>query len=46
MQEVLRMLDVYADVAENVMAMPVIKGLKTQSERFAGALLHLLASKP
>jgi prolyl-tRNA synthetase len=32
------MLDVYADVAENVMAMPVIKGLKTQSERFAGAL--------
>ncbi len=37
-QEVLRMLDVYADVAQNVMAMPVIKGLKTQSERFAGAL--------
>jgi prolyl-tRNA synthetase len=37
-EEVLRMLDVYADVAENVMAMPVIKGLKTQSERFAGAL--------
>jgi prolyl-tRNA synthetase len=38
MEEVLRMLDVYADVAENVMAMPVIKGRKTQSERFAGAL--------
>jgi len=37
-EEVLRMLDVYADVAENVMAMPVIKGLKTQSEKFAGAL--------
>jgi prolyl-tRNA synthetase len=37
-QEVLRMLDVYADVAENVMAMPVIKGLKTQQEKFAGAL--------
>jgi prolyl-tRNA synthetase len=36
--EVLRMLDVYADVAENVMAVPVIKGLKTQSEKFAGAL--------
>jgi len=36
--EVLRMLDVYADVAENVMAMPVIEGLKTQSEKFAGAL--------
>jgi len=38
LDEVLRMLDVYADVAENVMAMPVIKGLKTQSEKFAGAL--------
>src|SRR5271156_3752321 len=37
-QEVLRMLGVYADVAETVMAMPVIKGLKTQSEKFAGAL--------
>jgi prolyl-tRNA synthetase len=38
LEEVLRMLDVYADVAENVMAMPVIKGLKTRSEKFAGAL--------
>ncbi len=37
-EEVLRILDIYADVAENVMAMPVIKGLKTQSEKFAGAL--------
>ena len=37
-QEVFRMLDVYAEVAEDVMAMPVIKGLKTQSEKFAGAL--------
>jgi prolyl-tRNA synthetase len=37
-EEVQRMLDVYADVAENVMAMPVIKGQKTQAERFAGAL--------
>ncbi|HZU28940.1 MAG TPA: proline--tRNA ligase [Bryobacteraceae bacterium] len=36
--EVLRMLDVYADVAEDVMAMPVIKGMKTQAEKFAGAL--------
>ncbi len=36
--EVLRMLDVYAEVAEDVMAMPVIKGMKTQSEKFAGAL--------
>ncbi len=38
LEEVLRMLDVYADVAENVMAMPVIKGVKTRSEKFAGAL--------
>src|SRR5579859_6635291 len=38
LEEVLRMLDVYADVAESVMAMPVIKGVKTQSEKFAGAL--------
>ena len=36
--EVLRMLDVYAEVAEDMMAMPVIKGVKTQSEKFAGAL--------
>lgn len=33
-----KMLDVYADFAENFMAMPVIKGVKTASERFAGAL--------
>ncbi len=32
-----QMLDVYADFAENYMAMPVIKGRKTESERFAGA---------
>jgi prolyl-tRNA synthetase len=31
------MLDVYADFAENYMAMPVLKGRKTESERFAGA---------
>jgi prolyl-tRNA synthetase len=37
-EEVLRMLDVYAEVAEDVMAMPVIKGRKTSSEKFAGAL--------
>jgi prolyl-tRNA synthetase len=36
--EVRRMLDVYADVAENVMAMPVIRGIKSQAERFAGAM--------
>lgn len=31
------MLDVYADFAENWMALPVIKGVKTANERFAGA---------
>jgi prolyl-tRNA synthetase len=38
LEEVHRMLDVYADFAENVMAMPVIRGKKTDSEKFAGAL--------
>jgi prolyl-tRNA synthetase len=37
-EEVMRMLDVYADFAESVMAMPVVKGKKTEWERFAGAL--------
>ena len=32
------MLDVYADFAENYMAMPVIKGEKTAGERFPGAV--------
>ncbi len=36
-EETMRMLDVYADFAENTMAMPVIKGEKTESERFPGA---------
>ena len=38
LEEVLRMLAVYADVAENVMAVPVIQGQKTSSEKFAGAV--------
>ncbi|HBK31851.1 MAG TPA: proline--tRNA ligase, partial [Porphyromonadaceae bacterium] len=37
-EEARRMLDVYAEFAENYMAMPVIKGTKSASERFAGAL--------
>ncbi|EOR94197.1 Prolyl-tRNA synthetase [Arcticibacter svalbardensis MN12-7] len=37
-EEAERMLDVYADFAENWMAMPVIKGIKTANERFAGAV--------
>ena len=31
------MLDVYVDVAENLLALPVLKGVKTESEKFAGA---------
>src|SRR5712675_579100 len=37
-EETRKMLDVYADFCENWMAMPVIKGVKTESERFAGAV--------
>jgi prolyl-tRNA synthetase len=37
-EETERMLEVYADFAENWMAVPVIKGKKTANERFAGAL--------
>lgn len=37
-EESRKMLDVYADFAENWMAMPVIKGVKSESERFAGAV--------
>ncbi len=36
--ETKQMLDVYAEFAEKWMAMPVIKGSKSESERFAGAL--------
>jgi prolyl-tRNA synthetase len=38
LEEVHRMLRVYADFAENVMAMPVIRGKKTDNEKFAGAV--------
>ena len=36
-EETQKMLDVYADFAENVLALPVVKGRKTESERFPGA---------
>ena len=36
--EARKMQGVYADFAENYMAMPVIRGVKSESERFAGAL--------
>ena len=32
-----KMMNVYADFAQNFMAIPVVKGLKTETERFAGA---------
>ncbi len=38
MEETRKMLDVYADFAENFMAVPVIKGEKTAGERFPGAV--------
>lgn len=38
MEEATRMLEVYADFAERFMAVPVIKGIKSANERFAGAL--------
>ena len=37
-EETLRMLNVYADFFENDLGMPVIKGRKTDKEKFAGAL--------
>jgi len=37
-EETLKMLDVYAEFAEKWIALPVIKGVKTESERFAGAV--------
>ena len=37
-EETLRMLDVYADFAINEAAVPVIKGVKSESEKFAGAV--------
>ena len=36
--EAIKMLNVYADFAEKYMALPVVKGVKTANERFAGAL--------
>ena len=41
LEETRLMLDVYADFAQNTMAMPVIKGEKTADERFPGAVSTL-----
>ncbi len=37
-EETERMINVYADFAENYMALPVIRGYKSENERFAGAI--------
>jgi len=37
-EETRRILDLYAEVCESVLAMPVVKGRKSESEKFAGAL--------
>jgi len=36
-ERTMQMLEIYADIIENLLAIPVIKGLKTESEKFAGA---------
>ena len=36
-QRTMQMLEIYADVAENLLAIPVVKGIKTETEKFAGA---------
>ena len=36
-EETMRMLNIYADFMENVLAMPVVKGRKTDKEKFNGA---------
>jgi prolyl-tRNA synthetase len=38
MEETVKMLGVYAEFAEKYLALPVIKGVKTENERFAGAV--------
>ena len=38
LEEARRMLDVYAEFAEKYMAVPVVKGIKSANERFAGAV--------
>ncbi len=38
LEETIRMLNVYVQFAEEYMAMPVMKGVKTESEKFAGAV--------
>lgn len=37
LEETMRMLNIYAELCEDFLAMPVIKGVKTEKEKFAGA---------
>jgi len=37
-EETLKILDLYSEVCESMLAMPVVKGRKSESEKFAGAL--------
>ena len=37
-EETLKILDIYKDVVQNVLAIPVLTGLKSESEKFAGAV--------
>ena len=37
-EEALRILDLYTDFVENFMGVPVVRGVKTESEKFAGAI--------
>lgn len=39
LEETVKMLKVYADVCENILAIPVVQGQKTEKEKFAGAKL-------
>ena len=37
-EETLKILDIYKEIAENILAIPVLKGIKSEAERFAGAV--------
>ena len=41
-EETLQMLQIYTDLAEKMLAIPVVKGIKSESEKFAGAMQHTL----
>ena len=42
LEETQKMNDVYASFVENYMAVPVIRGRKTETERFAGAMIPIV----